>query len=281
MNAEPRIRQPSDYLGVRLLPNETQDTATSVVSAPSIEALPTYNVGDDDTFIGAPWQIGGWRWATNGHLLIAERLREGETAAPVPARFQVAGDRFIEPPLPEPVLTADFSALRQAAGDVFVPHTTTCRSCEGRGRDQNIVSPCEHCERPTSPHCYDCEGTGKVKGYMPERPIRIAGVPVNFTYLAYGLAAVSRMTTPLMGSIAPQTFDLHDFLIYVAIHISEHPWWTVTVGDLFIVLLAYGALRALGWIPERPSVPPSFGPVLSDRQIEDVHRAVSRTKGAA
>lgn len=54
-----------------------------------------------------------------------------------------------------------------------------------------------------------------------------------------------------MGAVPMPTFQLDDWLVYVAIRISAHPYWTVTLADCFLLLLVYGGAKALGLIPAR------------------------------
>lgn len=150
-------------------------------------------------YAGGPWRSGSWRFATEGHLIIGERVSDDCALPSPPERLSSGAPKFLEPAVVH-AFDVSMADMRAAAGAVFVPDTEECAYCGGGGRIGEGF-PCEHCEQMTRATCDDCDGSGCVAVRMPDRYVRIAGVPVNWPYIAYALAAVSPCETVHVGSL--------------------------------------------------------------------------------
>lgn len=162
----------------------------TVVNYPYPEAGSVYA----KDFPGSPWRSGPWRWSTNGHIIIG--FNDGNPSGAVddaPGNLVTARERYLDAPLVNAV-AVPLGELRTMAGEVFAPCYQSCASCDGLGRYDGDGCPCEHCGQTTRPVCGFCNGTGKEPDYLPERPMRVAGVPINVAYLAFGLAVVANPT---------------------------------------------------------------------------------------
>lgn len=145
-----------------------------------------------EDFPGSPWRTGPWRWSTNGHIIVG--FNDGNPDGVVdnaPGELVTARERYLDSALVDAV-GVPVVELREMAGEVFAPRYQSCQSCDGRGRYDVDECPCEHCGLPTRPVCSSCKGSGRESAYLPERPMRVAGVPVNVAYLAFGLAVVNQ-----------------------------------------------------------------------------------------
>lgn len=135
-----------------------------------------------------PWKLGAWRWATQGHMLVAVR-DDGSPSDPTPEAFVKAAHYLTDDPAD---LSSPFAgeALARFAGDVQPPDDK-CLDCEGDGRDPfGEPVTCEHCGQWTRRECHACGGDGLAG---PEaRYGSVAGIPINCVLLAFALTCVPR-----------------------------------------------------------------------------------------
>jgi len=169
--------------------------ATETMARPTLAGVASYFGTFLDTVEPSqPWQAGAWTVATNGVMLLA---RKGESASPLPPdKYRAPIERFLSSAFtPVPAQMAD---LLTFAGEPFTG--APCDSCGGTGRDAFVAGvTCEHCGDVTQPECSYCGGDGQES--LPWTCAYVLGVPINLSYLAYGLAAMTPCGQVAVGTI--------------------------------------------------------------------------------
>lgn len=106
--------------------------------------------------IGAPWSVGEWSVATNGHILVRVARR-----ADIPENDKA-------PDLSKPLAQAAHATDIAPIPNFTMPETKACRQCRGN----KMMTECPDCSGqgyrtcPTCDHdkdCDDCDGTGQVR----------------------------------------------------------------------------------------------------------------------
>ena len=174
---------------------------TTIPAAPSLAGLADYMRSYYTEGIGAaPWRCGDWLVSTNGWAAVAVPSPRMGQADTLPEKLLKVNDWLINGELEYPV-SCRFEDLAKRAGAVPVVEDAPCGDCGGSGRDDGEETTCEHCHHSTRMECDHCGGEGVITPMLPQQPVRICGLVLDMTVLAYPLALVTPCESVQIGPI--------------------------------------------------------------------------------
>ena len=167
-----------------------------------VDVFAYHGVYDAETRPVRPWRLGSWRWATQGHVLVA-LADDGSEADETPEAKRKALRYLDDAPLGS--CQIELAALRAFVGQA-PPVDVPCDECEGTGRSNSgEVVECEHCGKDTRMPCDFCGGAGLAD--VEVRAGLVIGVPINRVLLAFGLSQVPADLTVTIGTLPTLSTD--------------------------------------------------------------------------